>query len=257
MTAQEKQQLETEGWLKLEHFTSPGQLAALRTRLDELLAAEGDEAGSEFKQESQTRRLANLVDKGAIFAQVIAQPEILAGVRQVLGPEFKLSSLNYRSADPDSDQSQPLHCDTGALPDERGNTVCNVLLMLDDFTTENGATRFVPGTHRSGKLPQEVLADPAVPHPDEVLLTGTAGTVVVMNAHLWHGGTANRTAQQRRALHSFYCRRDKPQQQYQKRLIRPEVQQTFSAELRWLLALDDPLNDELSSRFSGASGFLK
>ena len=32
-----------------------------------------------------------------------------------------------------------------------------------------------------------------------------AGTVVVMNAHLWHGGTANRSAKPRLAMHAFYC----------------------------------------------------
>jgi ectoine hydroxylase-related dioxygenase (phytanoyl-CoA dioxygenase family) len=184
-------------------------------------------------------------------------PEMLACVECVLGPEFKLSSLNFRSADPHSDWVQPLHCDAGALPDEKGFSVCNVILMLDDFTAENGATRFIPGSHRWGKLPQEALADPAAPQPDEMLITGKAGTVVVMNTHMWHGATANRTRKPRRALHSFYCRRDKPQQQYQKKLLRPEVQRQLSPQLRWLLALDDPLNDELSSRFSGASGFLK
>jgi len=115
----------------------------------------------------------------------------------------------------------------------------------------------VPGSHRSGRLPQQALADPADPHPDEVLITGRAGTVVVMNAHLWHGGTANRTAAPRTAVHAFYCRRDKPQQQYQKQLLRPEVQRALSPELRRLLALDDPLNDQLSAAVAVRSGFLK
>ena len=102
-----------------------------------------------------------------------------------------------------------------------------------------------------------MLDDPLAPHPGEVLLTGRAGTVVVMNAHMWHGATANRTAGQRRAMHAFYTRRDKPQQQYQKKLLSAGVQARLSPGLRNLLALDDPLSDELSSRFSGASGFLK
>ncbi len=129
--------------------------------------------------------------------------------------------------------------------------------MLDDFTSDNSATRFVPGTHRSHRLPQDVLAEPAAPHPDEQLITGPRGTVVVMNAHLWHGGTANRTSRPRLAMHSFYCRRDQPQQQYQRRLLRAETQARLSDELRWLLALDDPLNDRLSEQASGRSGFLK
>ncbi len=45
--------------------------------------------------------------------------------------------------------------------------------------------------------------------------------------------------------------------QYQKKLLWPETQQSLSPELRRLLALDDPLNDELSAGFSGRSGFLK
>ena len=70
-------------------------------------------------------------------------------------------------------------------------------------------------------------------------------------------GTANRTAAPRLAMHAFYCRRDKPQQQYQKQLLRPEVQASLSDELRDLLALDDPLNDELSANVVTRSGFLK
>jgi hypothetical protein len=58
-------------------------------------------------------------------------------------------------------------------------------------------------------------------------------------------------------MHAFYCRRDKPQQQYQKQLLRPEVQASLSEGLRALLALDDPLNDSLSANVSVRSGFLK
>ena len=78
-----------------------------------------------------------------------------------------------------------------------------------------------------------------------------------MNAHVWHGGTANRTAAPRLAMHAFYCRGDKPQQQYQKALLRPEVQAALDPELRRILALDDPDNDALSASVDVRSGFLK
>ena len=253
----EKQHLDDQGYLLLEDFMSPELMAAVRSRIEDIFAEEGDRAGAEFKQEPQARRLANLVNKGDIFQHIIATPQVLEYVSYVLGPQFKLSSLNFRSANPRSDWVQPLHCDAGALPDEKGYWVCNVIWLLDDFTTENGATRMVPGSHKWKSLPQDVLLDPQAPHPDEVLLTARAGTVVIMNTHMWHGATANRTARPRRALHSFYCRWDKPQQQYQKKLLSPEVQQRLSPEIRQLLALDDPLNDELSSQASGASGFLR
>lgn len=232
-------------------------LREVRDRVEQLYEEEGENAGSEFRKEAGARRLANLVDKGAIFERLVATPRVLDGVSHVLGGKFKLSSFNARSTNPHSEDAQPLHCDAAALPDEKGFWVCNTIWLLDDFTPENGATRIIPGSQNWRELPQDVLSSPEKSHPDEVLVLGRAGSVVIMNTHAWHGGTANRTDKSRRALHGFYCRWDKPQQQYQKKLLRPETQAGLSAELRRLLALDDSLNDELSSPEQRASGFLK
>jgi ectoine hydroxylase-related dioxygenase (phytanoyl-CoA dioxygenase family) len=257
LTEQEKRRLDEDGFVILEDFMGEDLLAALRRRVEQLFAEEGERAGWEFKQEPGCRRLANLVDKGEVFLRIIGHPGLLEYVRHVLGPDCKLSSLNVRSVNPHWPLAQPLHADMAAVADEKGYWVCNSVWMLDDVTRENGAIRVIPGSHRRRQLPQEVLPDPGAPHPQEVLLTGRAGTVVVMNAHLWHGGTANRTDAPRTALHAFFCRRDKPQQLYQKKLLRPEVQAALSPELRRLLALDDPLNDQLSRAVTTVSGFLK
>src|SRR5882724_6230500 len=121
LTAEEQAQLDTEGFLVLEDFVSPQDLDALRDRIHRLFEELGARAGFEFKQEPQTDRLANLIDYDDIFQRAVAFPKLLACVAQVLGPEFKLSSLNARSARPQTDWTQPLHCDTGALPDAHGN----------------------------------------------------------------------------------------------------------------------------------------
>ena len=249
-----RRQLEEQGYLTLPGLMSPQLLEGLRERVEELFAEEGAGSGSEFKQEPGARRLANLVNKGRIFEDVIVTPDVLEAVACVLGPRYKLSSLNVRSANPYSDCDQPLHCDSGAIPDDLGYSVCNSVWMLDDFTPDNGATRMVPGSHLWRKLPPPEMFEP---HPQQQLVTGKAGTVVIMNAHMWHGGTANRTGQPRRAMHVYYTRFDKPQQQYQKRWLSPEVQARLSPEARRILALDDPLNDELSATGSGMSGFMK
>ncbi len=257
MTREERSELEERGYVSLEGFLSPEQVSEFNRRIEELFEAEGENAGSEFRQEENTRRLANLVDKGALFREIVVIPEILERVEAVLGPNFKLSSLNARSANPHSDSVQPLHADMGLIPDEEGYSVCNTVWMLDDFTQENGALRAVPGSHKWGRLPQQVLEDPNAQHPQEELVTGKAGTVVVMNAHTWHGGTANRTGNHRRALHGFYVRSDKPQQQYQKALLRAETVEQLTPAMRRVLALDDARNDELSSKTTRQSGFLK
>lgn len=241
------------GYAMLPGFLKASRVAQLIHQVEQLYEAEGASAGSEFRQEPNCRRLANLVDKGPLFRALIGQPQVLELIGFVLGPEYKLSSLNARSADPNSDSAQPLHSDMGAIPDKLGFWVCNTVWMLDDFIETNGALRVVPGTHRAGKLPPRL----DTVHPDEKLVTGTAGTVVVMNAHLWHGGSANRTSSPRRAIHGFYCRSDKPQQQYQKALLKPETVASLTRQERKILALDDPANDLLSAdRTIARSGFL-
>ena len=250
-------QLQDDGFVILREFMDTEFLRELQESTERQFGLEGDAAGSEFKQEEGCRRLANLVDKGEVFRRVVAERRVCDAITVVLGEKFKLSSLNARSVDPQSEAAQPLHADMAAITDERGYWVCNVIWMLDDFTPDNGAPRIVPGSHKFRELPQAVLADPTVTHPDEILVTGRAGDIAIMNAHAWHGGMPNHTDKPRTALHAFYARSDKPQQQYQKQLLRAEVQDSLSTELRQLLALDDPLNDELSADVAVRSGFLK
>src|SRR2546423_4964123 len=223
MTDEERRKLDTDGYLVIERLMDERLLDLVRRRVDELFVQEGAQAGAEFKQEPHSRRLANLVDKGEVFERVIETPSILDCMEHVLGPRFKLSSLNARSADPDNGWSQPLHADSGAVADERGYWVCNSVWMLDDFTAHNGAIRMVPGSHRWGVAPDKVLVDLYAPHPQEILLTGRAGTVVVMNAHMWHGGTANRTPAHRRGIRRYFTRLGQPRPQFHQAHRRPGV----------------------------------
>jgi hypothetical protein len=248
-------ELDEHGYTLIPCFAPTALLAELRATVARLYEIEGETAGSEFRQEPGCLRLANLVDKGAIFQRVVADPAMLALVRHVIGEDFKLSSLNGRTALPGC-APQPLHADMGGVADERGAWVCNLIWMLDAYTPDNGPVRVVPGSHRWRRLPASELPDLRSSHPAEIAITAPAGSVVVMNAHTWHGGLDNRTSGQRTALHAFYCRGDKPQQQYQKKLLRPAVQSSLSPDLRLLLALDDPRNDELAASEVPRSGFL-
>jgi Phytanoyl-CoA dioxygenase (PhyH) len=231
----EKTFLDTNGYLNLGQLLSPAQLDAIRSRLSALLSEEGDQAGAELidspyirhPREEGADRLADLVNKGPEFDVFYTHPRVLAGIAHVIGREIKLSSLNYRAARPGMGQ-QKLHVDwhEPVLPGEY--KVCNSIWLLDDFAKENGATRIVPGTHRSGSMPQEELSDPWARHFGEVLIEASAGTVFIFNSHAWHGGTKNTTAAQRRAIHSYFCRIDQPQQVDQKKYIRSQTLQRLS-----------------------------
>ena len=235
LTQAQSDQLDQQGYLPLPGALDAAALEALRTRFDEIVASEADRAGIEVSQEKGAARLANLVDKDRLFDRCWNYPLQLAAVAHVLGwHELKLFSLNGRAALP-GEGHQALHADWGEAVQPGSYQVCNSIWLLDDFTEANGATRVVPGSHRWEQRPSDAMADPADRHPDQVLLLGAAGTCIVFNAHLWHGGTANQTDRSRRALHAAFVRREHRQQTVQRDYLRPETIKQLSSSQRYLL----------------------
>jgi ectoine hydroxylase-related dioxygenase (phytanoyl-CoA dioxygenase family) len=225
--------LDRDGYAALPGILSPQQVLAFRARLGELLALEGERAGLEVHQEAGTDRLADLVNKDAAFDVCFTDRRLLACVAHVLG-DFKLSSLNFRAALPGSGL-QALHAEGGPVADPAWFQVCNSIWLLDDFTVDNGATRVVPRSHLSGKSPADVMGDTSAAHPAEVLLLAPAGTVVVFNSHLWHGGTLNRSSRPRRAMHSYFTRRGNAQQLDQRKYARPDTLARLTPAARFIL----------------------
>lgn len=234
LTPAEQQFLDANGYLPLTNILSPAQVEQIAARLAELAAQEGDQAGLEVHQEPGTIRLSNLVNKDPMFTVCFTHPRVLAAMNRVLKGNFKLSSLNARAALP-GEGLQRLHVDWRGAVEPGDFYVCNSIWLLDDFTPENGATRVVPGSHLWGKAPQDLMADPRQPHPQETLLTAPAGTVVIFNSHTWHGGTLNQTDRPRRAMHSYFCRRDQKQQTDQRASLSPQTVARLSLAERCIL----------------------
>lgn len=230
LSQEEKDFLDQNGYLNLGQILSENQLASIRNKIKTLLEMEGADAGKELMEspyirhpkESGADRLADLVNKGQEFDIFYTHPRMLAAISHVLGENYKLSSLNYRAAKPGAGL-QKLHVDWHESVAVQDYKVCNSIWLLDDFNKENGATRVVPCTHLQDRLPQDAMEDPMAPHPDEVIIEAPAGSVVIFNSHTWHGGTTNLTPNPRRAIHSYFCRSDQPQQVDQKRYIKQET----------------------------------
>ncbi|MEZ4775029.1 MAG: phytanoyl-CoA dioxygenase family protein [Bacteroidia bacterium] len=235
LSPEEKKFLDENGYLPLGQILTNEQVAAINQRIQSLMDSEGESAGAELldspyirhPKEAGADRLADLVNKDPLFDIFYTHPRVLAAVAHVLGEEIKLSSLNYRAAKPGAGL-QKLHADWHEAVEPGDYKVCNSIWLLDDFSAQNGATRIVPGTHLLPILPQEDLEDPLAPHPDELIIHAPAGTVVIFNSHAWHGGTTNTTDKHRRSIHSYFCRRDQPQQVDQSRYIRPETRARLS-----------------------------
>ncbi|EPC04179.1 hypothetical protein L861_02380 [Litchfieldella anticariensis FP35 = DSM 16096] len=71
----------------------------------------------------------------------------------------------------------------------------NMLVMLDDFTLENGATKVLSGAHLRAEKPSDQDFDKEC---DTIL--GPAGSVALFDSYLWHKGGANASSKNRVAL---------------------------------------------------------
>jgi ectoine hydroxylase-related dioxygenase (phytanoyl-CoA dioxygenase family) len=234
LTTDEISKLDEQGYLPLYNVLTQEQVATFRDRLSELTITEGELAGTEVHQEAGTNRLSNLINKDPMFDICYTHPRVLAAMNHVLSSDFKLSSLNSRASLP-GEGLQALHADWREAVNAGDYQVCNSIWLLVDFTRNNGATRVVPGTHRSGQRPSDVMDDPLAAHLDEVQLVAPAGTVVIFNSHMWHGGTVNHSESPRYALHSYFCRRHQPQQLDQKAHLSEETLSRLSQSKRYIL----------------------
>lgn len=245
MNDEQRTQLDEQGYPIFKSLLDREQVEALLARLEELWAAEGEMAGEENYIEPGVRRLANLASKGSLFRELYAHPQVLEVVEAVMGSDMRASMVNARDVPPHTGVRMSFHMDSdkGRHRDDKGYIAATAIWMLDPFTVENGATAFVPGSHLLGKSPKQVLADLNASHPDEIIVEGQAGDVLVFNGHCWHAGRPNITGDHRRALLVHYLRADVPRPENRRQHLDPESAASLSKRERELLGLDDEAND--------------
>jgi len=104
------------------------------------------------------------------------------------------------------------------------------LVMLDEFTEENGATYLLGGSHRLEDKP----ADEAF-FAGATRAVGPAGSIVVFNSNLWHAAGVNRSTGPRRALTIAFTRPFLKQQLDYPRALGYDEGDRLSPVLRQLL----------------------
>ena len=125
---------------------------------------------------------------------------VLPVVERVLDRECLLSSFCSLVLGP-GQEAQPIHEDTQLIPLPRPHIpiTINAIWALSDFSNDNGATRIVPGSHKYDSSPEYGKAY------DTVTATMPAGSVMLFDSALWHGGGANNCDARRFAFSCAYC----------------------------------------------------
>jgi ectoine hydroxylase-related dioxygenase (phytanoyl-CoA dioxygenase family) len=207
------------GYCLLERALSEDAVNALKTRIDEQAAGERAR-GEAFIDSAVNQRIWMLPNKGRIFRDLILEPLVEQVMGHLLGPGFLLSSLTANIARPGG-AAMYLHSDQGYVDFwTEKPLVANILFMLDDFTDENGGTRFVPGSHL-------ISERRAYAQDETVAAEGPAGTLMVFDGRLIHGTGANRARSvERRALLAYHCRPFVRQQENYFLGLDPELRHT-------------------------------
>jgi len=254
LTPDQRRALDEDGFFVAADVFTLDEVAEMVAEFDRLTEIEGDFGGHEVHIEPGAPRLANLFNKSPAFDRVLACGPTLAAAHLLLG-DIRVFSLNARTPLKGQGQ-QPLHSDVPRRW-EGDWWLVNSVIMLDDMAEDNGPTRVVPGSHKwvSLNVPDVNLFgtkqihrtpadegrepdDPLAPYPGEVMVMGKAGSVGVINGHIWHGGTTSASGRPRRVLHLSFARRDIPQQTDQRAHLTPELLARSSPAQRYLLDIE-------------------
>ena len=254
LSDEQKRSLDELGYFVVADVFSPAEVAEMRAEIDRLQRIEGEHGGHEVHIEPGAMRLSNLFNKSRAFDRCLSCGPTLAAAHYLMG-EIRVFSLNARNP-AKGDGQQLLHSDVPRTHQADWRLV-NTMVMLDDMTDDNGPTRVVPGSHKWVPInvpdvnmaeldrievrPEDqaiIPKDPTQPHPQEIKLKGKAGSVAVINGHIWHGGTRNQSGNMRRVLHLAIGRRDLPQQLNEREHLTRDLHERANPAQRYLLDIE-------------------
>jgi ectoine hydroxylase-related dioxygenase (phytanoyl-CoA dioxygenase family) len=187
--AEVAQRLLEDGYVVVADLLSPEEVAAARADLSRVLRA--TPTGRNDFEGRATQRVYALFAKTRTFDAAATGPLLLDVLDRVLG-HYQLSAPVGIRIGP-GETAQVLHRDDSVYPLPRPGppVVVNTMWPLDEFTARNGATRFIPGSHR--------WAPDRTPAPEDPVQTALLepGSALFYLGSLWHGGGANRADEPR------------------------------------------------------------
>lgn len=224
---------EDQGYLKLGKLVDATELAALQTRIDEIMLGKSrvsydhimmqldsdsgryEDAGKQsagHKGATLNYRKIQGLEFDPIFLIYMQHPTFRDVCARIYGADVPIASFRAMF------MNKPAHKGT-FLPwhQDRWNTLdrdplLTVYTALDPATPENGCVQVIPKSHKKGVINPDhpsgfltpELAEEHCKVADRVYLTLEAGEVALLHNWLLHASDVNRSAQSRRAFSVSY-----------------------------------------------------
>ena len=177
----------------------------------------------------KTQRVYDVLSKTTLMDRIADHPRVLGLLDRIFLPSFLLSQAQIINILP-GESAQMLHYDVGFYRIQRPRPALGAALILavDDFTEENGATVVIPKSHEWG--------DDKSPHGEsQIKAVMPAGSAIFFLGTTWHGGGANATDAPRLAMTCQYCEAYMRQQENFLLEISKDRARAMSPELRSLI----------------------
>lgn len=186
--------MRAQGWSRFDSIVPESELKALRAALDEACAQCREVQLRNGLTNTEGTAHHVLMFEGP-FMDFLTRYDLEAQIEAFFQSKYILNSFGavVTRKDAASYAMNP-HRDVRSFTGEF-KLILNLLLMLDDFTLENGATYLLSGSHTRPDRPS-----PEVFARDAYRLTGKAGTICLFDANLWHAAGRNQTDAPRRAI---------------------------------------------------------
>jgi len=163
---------------------------------------------------------AYLLFEDPVFVEALLHPVVLTLVTHLLGENAVLSNcLAFIKGPGNADLD--LHCDNVYVPAPfpAHALACNATWLLTDYSRDDGALCFVPGSHQYGRHPN---AGEAI--EERVAVDAPAGSLVFWHGNTWHGAYARRNPGVRMNLINAFMRMYmQPQESYREHVTQAQL----------------------------------
>jgi len=193
-----------QGFVRLVGVVDAARLAGLVAGLENVVRADGltDSAWQgkwrnryEGSDRFTLKTLNKLAPSSELWKQWLSSREILSSIEALSGKPMQQVEAMLLIKPPETGQAFPPHQDAAYYAQDQADYIIAVL-HLHPTTTENGALRFLPGSHRNGLLEHNRKGKAHLPQydiNDLVEVPGQPGDLVCCSVYTVHGSLPNRS----------------------------------------------------------------
>ena len=220
-----------DGYVHIPGVLTPGEISALRDKTDELMDDPemqarfnpnlGDPRYVQVREHKTTREelpliLRNTIELAQVFRDMLVREPIFSLAESIVGKDSKFCGQNVIRNLPGLSIDE-WHCDTKVyfpLPDDIKRHDPRVRMpvmwitvqvaLTDIESIEHGPTQYVPGSHYSGRTPND-QENPVFDGIGPVSAFSKAGDIYLQDPMCWHRGAPNTSDRTRYLFQSQYA----------------------------------------------------